>query len=196
MICGSRPLTTTRNAADTMKPEYHHDGPVSQQLLVFSSSNHNMGIVNELRSTFARNAGIIQSSAAMLPRPPPVPLSLVSALLTVFACVVTAFEGSLTIFGMIGPIFNIMNGFLERLSLLDGRLPSDNVYQMSLSRYLSAISYLSGIMYSQLLQVWLLLRVDQELCQPAGSKAQECLRPSPEAPWLAPVRKGRCFMTA
>lgn len=97
VICGSRPLTTTRNAADTMKPEHHHDGPVSQQLLVFSSSNHNKGKVNEIRSTFARNAGIIQSTAAMLRRPPPVPLSLVSALLTVFAFVVAAFEGSLTI---------------------------------------------------------------------------------------------------
>ncbi|KXJ86264.1 hypothetical protein Micbo1qcDRAFT_153102 [Microdochium bolleyi] len=117
----------------------------SQQLSAFSSFRHNKGKVDKLRSTFAKNADIVQSIASHVANAASAAFPPAAALLTAFTYVMAAAKGVSDDYDMIESFFDIMNGFLERLSLLEARLPPESVYQTMLIRCFSAILHLSAI---------------------------------------------------
>jgi hypothetical protein len=68
-----------------------------------------------------------------------------SAILTAFTYVMGAAKGVSDDYDMVESFFDIMNGFLERLSLLERKLPPEKPYQVSLIRVFSSILNLSAI---------------------------------------------------
>ncbi len=96
------------------------------QLLVFGEFRHNKGKVDELRNLVSRNTGLLRGivthglQAATGAFPP------CSAILAAFNLVMNASKAVSDDYDMIVAFFDIMNSFLERISLLEKRMPQVN----------------------------------------------------------------------
>lgn len=101
--------------------------------------------VDKIRSCFARNAEIIEAVAGQVAGAASAAFPPASAILTAFTYVMSAAKGVSDDYDMIESFFDIMNGFLERLSLLEKKLPKESVYQTMLIRVFAAILNLSAI---------------------------------------------------
>ncbi|KAI0129137.1 hypothetical protein BJ170DRAFT_682921 [Xylariales sp. AK1849] len=116
-----------------------------QAVMSFTSWRHNQGKVDKIRKTFARNAEIIQGIAVHIATAASAAFPPASAILTAFTYVMNAAKGVSDDYDIIESFFDIMNGFLERLSLLESKLPPEKVYQGLLMRVFTAILNLLGI---------------------------------------------------
>ncbi|KAH8673354.1 hypothetical protein BX600DRAFT_508630 [Xylariales sp. PMI_506] len=116
-----------------------------QQVSSFTSWRHDKTKVDKIRSVFAKNADIIQSIAGQVASAASASFPPAATILTAFTYVMSAAKGVSDDYNMVESFFDIMNGFLERLSLLESRLPPEKVYQTMLVRVFASILNLSAI---------------------------------------------------
>ncbi|KAL8388797.1 hypothetical protein RB595_008937 [Gaeumannomyces hyphopodioides] len=117
-----------------------------QQLLqAFSGFRHNKGKVDKLRTVIARNADVIQSVAALVANAASGAFPPSATVLTAFTYVLNASKHVSDDYNAIVGFFDLMNSFLERLSLLEGKLPRLPAFQKFVIHVFSSMLYVSGI---------------------------------------------------
>ena len=107
-------------------------GDQEEQLQLFSVFRHDKGRVDKLRSLVSKNSQIIQSVASNIANAASSAFPPSAAILTAFNCVMNASKAVSEDYDMIVQFFDIVNSFLERVSMLEDRIPD-----MSHSSYIS-----------------------------------------------------------
>lgn len=100
---------------------------------------------DKIRKLFAQNASIVQKVASHIANAATPAFPPAAAILTAFTYVMDAVKGVSDDYDMVESFFDVMNGFLERLSLLEHRIPPEKPYQVVLVRVFSSILNLSAI---------------------------------------------------
>ncbi|KAL8294605.1 hypothetical protein RB597_007774 [Gaeumannomyces tritici] len=117
-----------------------------QQLLqAFSGFRHNKGKTDKLRTVVARNADVIQSVAALVANAASGAFPPAATVLTAFTYVLNASKHVSDDYNAILGFFDLMNSFLERLSLLEGKLPRLPAFQKFVVHVFSSMLHVSGI---------------------------------------------------
>jgi len=94
-----------------------------RQLLLFGQFRHNKGKLDKLRSVVSRNSELIQSLASNVANAASTAFPPSSAILTAFNLVMNASKAVSEDYEMIVSFFDIMHSFLERISMLEKKLP-------------------------------------------------------------------------
>ena len=123
----------------------HIKAEQDRQLLLFSGYRHDKGKVDRLRSLISANSDIVLSVASHIATAASSAFPPSSALLTAFNYVMSASKAVSEDYDMIVSFFDIMNSFLERISLLESRKPSDRQFNRFLVNVFSAMLTLSAI---------------------------------------------------
>lgn len=137
--------TDLRNLPASRLNITHIKAEQEQQLRLFSDYRHDKGKVDKLRSLVAQNSDIIISvathiaTAASTAFPPSV------VILTAFNYVMNASRAVSDDFDLIVSFFDIMNSFLERISMLESRMPGEWQFRRFLVNVFSAMMTLSAI---------------------------------------------------
>jgi hypothetical protein len=121
------------------------EADAQRQLDRFKAYRHNDGVVDKLRSFVNSNSAIIQKVAENV-------LNAASASFPPSAAIVTALNMSLGAskavsedFDLIVTFYGAMNSFLERLSLLEDRVPKDRAYRKFLMNVFSDLLEICAI---------------------------------------------------
>lgn len=115
------------------------------QLLLFSEYRHNKGKVDKLRSLISKNSEIVVGVATHIANAASAAFPPSSAILTAFNYVMNASKVVSEDYDMIVSFFDIMNSFLERVSMLQSRMPSEWQFRRFLVNVFSAMMTLSAI---------------------------------------------------
>jgi hypothetical protein len=123
----------------------HIKAEQDRQLLLFSEYRHDKGKLDRLRNLISTNSDIVLSVASHIATAASSAFPPSSALLTAFNYVMNASRAVSEDYDMIVSFFDIMNSFLERISLLESRKPSDRQFNRFLVNVFSAMMTLSAI---------------------------------------------------
>ncbi|KLU84503.1 hypothetical protein MAPG_03544 [Magnaporthiopsis poae ATCC 64411] len=124
-----------------------------QRLLqAFSGFRHNKGKVDKLRTVIARNADVVQSVATLVADAASAAFSPSAIILTAFTNVLNASKHVSDDYNAILGFFDLMNSFLERLSLLEGKLPRLPAFRKFVVQVFSSMLCVSGIARSYCLK--------------------------------------------
>ncbi|SPO01191.1 uncharacterized protein DNG_03938 [Cephalotrichum gorgonifer] len=116
-----------------------------QQLLLFSEYRHNKGKVDKLRSLISKNSEIIIGVATHIANAASAAFPPSAAILTAFNYVMNASNAVSQDYDMIISFFDIMHSFLERISMLESRMPGEWQFRRFLINVFSAMMTLSAI---------------------------------------------------
>lgn len=114
------------------------------QLQGFKVLRHDRGRLDKARSLVARNSEFIQKAAEMVADAASTSFPPSCAILTAFTCVMTAAKKVSENYDTVEAFFDVMNIFLQRLSLLEGKLPREPVYRTRVTRVFCSLLTLSG----------------------------------------------------
>jgi len=137
-----RSILTSKKSVTLILMQQQHE------LENFKQFRHNKGKVDRLRSLVSFSADHIQcvttqiASAASIAFPP------CAAILTAFTYVLTASKHVSDDYDTIEGFFDMMQSFLRRLSLLEGKIPPRKQFQQDLIMVFSSMLALSGLAYS------------------------------------------------
>lgn len=116
-----------------------------RQLASFAVFRHNKGKLDKFRTLISRNADIIQRIATSVVDAACAAFPPSSAILTAFTFVMTASQHVSDDYDMIESFFKVMQVFLERLSLLEDKIPPQEAFQRPLVKVFSSLLKLSGV---------------------------------------------------
>ena len=116
-----------------------------RQLTTFAIFRHNKEKLDKFRTLISRNADIIQRIATSVVDAACAAFPPSSAILTAFTFVMTASKHVSDDYDMIESFFKVMQVFLERLSLLEDKIPPQEAFQRPLVKVFSSLLKLSGI---------------------------------------------------
>jgi len=111
----------------------------ARQLDLFSKFRHDKGLTDKLRSLVGRNTKIIQSVATHVANAASSAFPPSAAILTAFNYCLNASKAVSEDYDMIVSFFDVMNSFLERINLLEQRLPPDRSYQIFVMNVFNAL---------------------------------------------------------
>jgi hypothetical protein len=116
-----------------------------RQLENFTVFRHNKGKLDKFRTLISSNADIIQGVAKHVADAVSAAFPPSSAILTAFTFVMTASKHVSDDYDMIEGFFSIMQSFLQRLSLLEDKIPPQRAFQAFLVNVFSSLLKLSAI---------------------------------------------------
>ena len=139
--CGTdlRTLPASRLNITHIKAEQEH------QLLLFSDYRHDKGKLDKLRSLVAQNSDIVIGVATHIANAASAAFPPSAAILTAFNYVMNASRAVSEDYDMIVSFFDVMNSFLERISMLESRMPGEWQFRRFLVNVFSAMMTLSAI---------------------------------------------------
>ncbi|KAJ3545081.1 hypothetical protein NM208_g2690 [Fusarium decemcellulare] len=139
--CGTdlRTLPISRLNLTHIKAEQEH------QLVLFSEYRHDKGKLDKLRSLVASNSDIVVGVATHIANAGSAAFPPSAALLTAFNYVMNASRAVSEDYDMIVSFFDVMNSFLERISMLESRMPGEWQFRRFLVNVFSAMMTLSAI---------------------------------------------------
>lgn len=139
--CGTdlRAVPPARLNIDHIKAEQDH------QLLLFGEYRHNKGKVDKLRSLVSKNSEIVVGVATHIANAASASFPPSAAILTAFNYVMNASKVVSEDYDLIVSFFDVMNSFLERVSMLESRMPSEWQFRRFLVNVFSAMMTLSAI---------------------------------------------------
>jgi hypothetical protein len=120
-------------------------GDQEEQLQLFGVFRHDKGRVDKLRSLVSKNSQIIQSVASNIANAASSAFPPSTAILTAFNYVMTASKAVSDDYDMIVQFFDIVNSFLERVSMLEGRIPDMRPFQLHLMKVFKSLLVLCAI---------------------------------------------------
>jgi hypothetical protein len=120
-------------------------GDQEEQLQLFSVFRHDKGRVDKLRSLVSKNSQIIQSVASNVANAASSAFPPSAAILTAFNCVMNASKAVSDDYDMIVQFFDIVNSFLERVSMLEDRIPDMRPFQLHLMKVFKSLLVLCAI---------------------------------------------------
>jgi hypothetical protein len=120
-------------------------GDQEEQLQLFSVFRHDKGRVDKLRSLVSKNSQIIQSVASNIANAASSAFPPSAAILTAFNCVMNASKAVSDDYDMIVQFFDIVNSFLERVSMLEDRIPDMRPFQLHLMKVFKSLLVLCAI---------------------------------------------------
>ncbi|KAK0610047.1 hypothetical protein B0T17DRAFT_545786 [Bombardia bombarda] len=106
------------------------------------------GKLDKIRTFIRDNGGIIQSIAENVATSASAAFPPSTAILTAFTCVLTAAKKVSEDFDVIESFFELMHTFMRRMSLLEGKLPTESQYQEALINVFAAILRICAIAQS------------------------------------------------
>ncbi|PKS12614.1 hypothetical protein jhhlp_000822 [Lomentospora prolificans] len=115
------------------------------QLLLFNQFRHDKGKLDKLRSLISSNSQIIQGVATHIAEAASAAFPPSAAILTAFNYVLNASKVVSEDYDLIVSFFDIMNSFLERVSMLENRMPNEWQFKKFLINVFSAMLTLSAI---------------------------------------------------
>lgn len=115
------------------------------QLETFKAFRHDKGKLDQFRSMISSNADIIQGAAKHVADAASAAFPPSSALLTAFTYVMNASKHVSDDYDMIEGFFGIMQSFLQRLSLLESKIPPQKAFQVFVINVFSSLLRLSGL---------------------------------------------------
>lgn len=116
-----------------------------RQVTLFTEFRHNKGKLDKLRSLVARNSAMIQSVAGSVVNAASTAFPPGAALLTAFNYVMNASKAVSEDYDMIVTFFDIMHSFLDRVSMLENRVPKEAPFQKFLINVFTALLTLCAI---------------------------------------------------
>lgn len=116
-----------------------------RQLENFKVFRHDKGKLDKFRTMISSNADIIQGVAKSVADAASAAFPPSSAILTAFTFVMTASKHVSDDYDMIEGFFSIMQSFLQRLSLLENKIPPQRAFQIFLINVFSSLLKISGI---------------------------------------------------
>jgi fungal STAND N-terminal Goodbye domain len=116
-----------------------------EQLQLFSVFRHDKGRVDKLRTLVSKNSAIIQSVASNIATAASGAFPPSAAILTAFNCVMNASKAVSDDYDMIVQFFDIVNSFLERVSMLEDRIPDMRPFQLHLMKVFKSLLVLCAI---------------------------------------------------
>lgn len=139
--CGTdlRTIHPSRFTATHILAEQDH------QLLLFNQFRHDKGKLDKLRSLIASNSEIIQGVASHIAEAASAAFPPSAAILTAFNYVLNASKVVSEDYDLIVSFFDIMNSFLERVSILENRMPNEWQFKKFLVNVFSSMLTLSAI---------------------------------------------------
>ena len=139
--CGTdlRAVPPSRLNIDHIRAEQDH------QLLLFGEYRHNKGKLDKLRSLISKNSEIVVGVATHIADAASAAFPPSAAILTAFNYVMNASKVVSEDYDMIISFFDVMNSFLERVSMLESRMPSEWQFRRFLINVFSAMMTLSAI---------------------------------------------------
>lgn len=118
----------------------------------FNQFRHNRGKLDKLRSLIASTADYIQCAANQIASAATTAFPPSSVILTAFTYVLTASKHVSDDFNVIESFFDVMQRFVRRLSLLEGKIPPRKEFHQDLIKVFSSILAISGLAYSYCLK--------------------------------------------
>ncbi|PVH82345.1 hypothetical protein DL98DRAFT_570587 [Cadophora sp. DSE1049] len=115
-----------------------------RQVDSFNKYRHNKGLTDKFRSAISRNSDVIQSIAENVANAAATAFPPSATILTAFTYVMKASKNVSEDYDQIAAFFDIMSSMLERLSLLESKLPSAKNYKTILMRVFSSLMGLCG----------------------------------------------------
>ncbi|KAH7417705.1 hypothetical protein BKA64DRAFT_769875 [Cadophora sp. MPI-SDFR-AT-0126] len=115
-----------------------------RQVDSFNKYRHNKGLTDRFRSAISRNSDVIQSIAENVANAAATAFPPSATILTAFTYVMKASKNVSEDYDQIAAFFDIMSSMLERLSLLESKLPSAKNYKTILMRVFSSLMGLCG----------------------------------------------------
>jgi len=139
--CGTdlRAVHASRMDVNHIKAEQEH------QLLLFGEYRHDKGKLDKLRSLVSANSAIVLGVATHIADAASAAFPPSAAILTAFNYVMNASKVVSEDYDMIISFFDVMNSFLERISILESRMPNEAVFKKFLVNVFSALMTLSAI---------------------------------------------------
>ncbi|MBE3041805.1 AAA family ATPase [Candidatus Bathyarchaeota archaeon] len=134
-----RALPASRLNMDHIKAEQEH------QLSVFGAFRHDSGKLDKLRSLISTNSAIVIKVATHVATAASAAFPPSAAILTAFNYVMNASRAVSDDYDMIISFFDVMNSFLERVSMLESRMPGERPFRRFLVNVFSAMMTLSAI---------------------------------------------------
>ncbi|KAF4466083.1 hypothetical protein FALBO_7062, partial [Fusarium albosuccineum] len=123
----------------------HTKAEQERQLVLFSEYRHDKGKLDKLRSLVAQNSDIVVGVATHIANAGSAAFPPSAALLTAFNYVMNASRAVSEDYDMIVSFFDVMNSFLERISMLESRMPGEWQFRRFLVNVFSAMMTLSAI---------------------------------------------------
>ncbi|CZR57803.1 uncharacterized protein PAC_07692 [Phialocephala subalpina] len=115
-----------------------------RQVETFNSYRHNKGLTDRLRSMISKNSDVIQSVANNIANSASSAFPPSAAILTAFTYVMKASKNVSTDYDQVSAFFEIMYSLMERLALLETKLPSAKNYKTILMRVFTSLMGLCG----------------------------------------------------
>src|SRR5262249_3591791 len=134
-------LSSEPSVATIMRKQQH-------QLDAFKGFRHDRSGLDKLRSLVSANASLIQTAAKQIAGAASAAFPPSSAILTAFTYVMTASKHVSEDYNVIEGFFDLMQSFLRRLSLLEGKIPAREEFQVDLIKVFSSILRLSALAYT------------------------------------------------
>jgi hypothetical protein len=138
-------VSSKTNVADILMQQQN-------ELDTFTQFRHNRGKLDKLRSLIVANSDYIQSAANQVASAASTAFPPSAAILTAFTYVLTASKHVSDDYNVIESFFDVMQCFLRRLSLLEGKIPSRKEFHEDLIKVFSSILAISGLAYSYCLK--------------------------------------------
>lgn len=138
-------LSSQRSIAIILMDQQH-------QLDSFTRFRHDKTAVDRLRHVIASNADHIQQAAGLVANAASAAFPPSSAILTAFTYVLNASKNVSKDYDLIEKFFDIMQSFLQRLSLLEGRIPQQEVFQQHVIKVFSSLLTLCALARSYCVQ--------------------------------------------
>ena len=137
---------TDLRALPAARLDYHHiKAEQDHQLLLFSEYRHDKGKLDKLRSIVASNSEIVLGVASHIANAASAAFPPSAAILTAFNYVMNASKAVSEDYDMIVSFFDVMNSFLQRISMLESRMPPEWQFRRFLINVFSAMMTLSAI---------------------------------------------------
>lgn len=123
-----------------------------QQLESFKGFRHDKSDFDKLRHTIATNSAHIQQVAGLVANAAASAFPPSAVILTAFNCVLNASTNVSADYDMIQSFFDLMQSFLQRLSLLEGRIPEQRAFQQHVVKVFSSLLKLCALAHSYCVQ--------------------------------------------
>ena len=137
--------TDLRNLPVSQLDMNHIRAEQEHQLSLFSNYRHDKGKLDKLRTLVSKNSSIVTSVATHIANAASTAFPPSAAILTAFNYVMNASRAVSDDYDLIVSFFDIMNSFLERVSMLESRMPDEWQFRHFLVNVFSAIMTLSAI---------------------------------------------------
>ncbi|KAH8893455.1 hypothetical protein GQ53DRAFT_840505 [Thozetella sp. PMI_491] len=120
-------------------------GEQEEQLQLFGQFRHDKGRVDKLRTLVSKNSAIIQNVATYVANAASTAFPPSAAILTAFNYVMSASKAVSEDYDMVVQFFDIMNSFLERIAMLENRMPDLKQFQVFLMNVFKSLLTLAAI---------------------------------------------------